>query len=45
MVHDMYLMQVKAPEDSKYPWDCFKSIKTIPGDEAATTKAESRCML
>lgn len=45
MVHDMYLMQVKTPEESKYPWDYFKLIKVIPGEEAATTKAESRCTL
>lgn len=45
MVHDMYLMQVKSPEESKYPWDYFKLIKVIPGEEAATTKAESRCTL
>ena len=43
MIHDMYLMQVKTPEESKYPWDYFKLVKVIPGEEAATTKAESRC--
>ncbi|MDF2998579.1 MAG: Extracellular ligand-binding receptor [Xanthobacteraceae bacterium] len=43
MVHDMYLMQVKTPEESKYPWDYFKLVKIIPGEEAATSKAESRC--
>jgi len=45
MVHDMYLMQVKTPAESKYPWDYFKLVQTIPGDEAATSKAESRCEL
>ncbi|RTL48980.1 MAG: ABC transporter substrate-binding protein [Bradyrhizobiaceae bacterium] len=45
MIHDMYLMQVKTPQESKYPWDYFKLIKVIPGEEAATTKAESRCTL
>jgi branched-chain amino acid transport system substrate-binding protein len=45
MVHDMYLMQVKTPAESKYPWDYYKVAQTIPGDEAFTTKAESRCAL
>ncbi len=34
MVHDMYLVQVKTPAESKYPWDYFKVLRTIPGDEA-----------
>src|SRR5207244_9895837 len=34
MVHDLLLVQVKKPEDSKYPWDYFKILTTIPGDEA-----------
>lgn len=45
MIHDMYLMRVKTPEESKYPWDYFKLVKTIPGEQAATTKEESRCTL
>ena len=45
MVHDMYLVQVKAPEESKYPWDYFKILKTIPGDEAFRPLAESECPL
>jgi branched-chain amino acid transport system substrate-binding protein len=45
MVHDMYLMQVKTPAESKYPWDYYKVVQTIPGDQAVTTKAESRCTL
>jgi branched-chain amino acid transport system substrate-binding protein len=32
--HDMYLAQVKSPEESKYPWDYYKIIKTIPAAEA-----------
>jgi len=43
MIHDMYLMQVKAPNESKTPWDYFKIVATIPGDQAFTTKAESKC--
>jgi branched-chain amino acid transport system substrate-binding protein len=45
MIHDMYLMQVKQPGESKYPWDYYKVAETIPGDQAFTTKAESKCSL
>ena len=45
MIHDMYLMQVKAQADSKEPWDYYKVIQTIPGEQAFTTKAESKCAL
>jgi branched-chain amino acid transport system substrate-binding protein len=45
MVHDMYLMQVKAPAESKYPWDYFKVAQVIPGEQAYMTKAESKCAL
>jgi len=45
MVHDMYLRQVKTPAESKYPWDYYKTIRTIPGDQAFNTKAESQCKL
>ena len=34
MVHDMYLMQLKAPADSKRPWDFYQLLATIPGDQA-----------
>ena len=42
-VHDMYLMQVKAPSESKEPWDYYKMVKKLPGEEVFTTKAESKC--
>jgi branched-chain amino acid transport system substrate-binding protein len=45
VVHDMYLLQVKTPEQSKAPWDYFNVVQTIDGSEAFTTKAESRCAL
>ncbi len=45
MIHNMYLMQVKTPAESKEPWDYLKIVATIPGDEAFTTKAETRCKL
>ncbi|NHZ38177.1 ABC transporter substrate-binding protein [Massilia rubra] len=45
MVHDMYLMEVKKQAESKYPWDYYKVIATIPGAQAYTTKAETKCAL
>jgi branched-chain amino acid transport system substrate-binding protein len=45
MVHDMYLMQVKKPEESKEPWDYFNVVQTIPGDQAYLPLAQSRCAL
>jgi branched-chain amino acid transport system substrate-binding protein len=45
MIHNMYLMQVKQQSDSKYPWDYYKVIQTIPGEQAFTTKAETKCSL
>lgn len=45
MVHDMYLMEVKTPAESKYPWDYYKIVQTIPGAQAYTTKAETKCSL
>jgi branched-chain amino acid transport system substrate-binding protein len=34
MVHDMYAMQVKSPQESKYPWDYYKVVKVMSGEEA-----------
>ncbi|TFZ03169.1 ABC transporter substrate-binding protein [Ramlibacter henchirensis] len=45
MVHEMYLMQVKAPAESKYPWDYYKIVKRVSGEQAFTTKSESKCSL
>jgi branched-chain amino acid transport system substrate-binding protein len=45
MVHDMYLMEVKKPAESKYPWDYYKVVQTIPGAQAYATKAETKCAL
>jgi branched-chain amino acid transport system substrate-binding protein len=45
MIHDMYLMQVKSPAESKEPWDYFKLVQTIPGEEAYTKLANSKCSL
>jgi branched-chain amino acid transport system substrate-binding protein len=43
MVHDMYLVQIKAPAESNAPWDLVKLIKTVPGDEAVRSLSESEC--
>ena len=45
MVHDMYLMEVKKPSEAKYPWDYYKIVATIPGEQAYATKAETKCSL
>lgn len=45
MVHDMYLVQVKQAADSKYPWDYYKVLATIPGDEAFQPISKSSCSL
>jgi branched-chain amino acid transport system substrate-binding protein len=34
MVHDLMLVQVKSPEESKYPWDYYKTLATIAGEDA-----------
>src|ERR1700733_3657019 len=34
MIHDMYVMQVKTPQESKYPWDYYKVVKKMAGEEA-----------
>ncbi len=45
MVHDMYLAQVKKPEESKYPWDYYHIRQVIPGDQAFMPLSESKCPL
>jgi len=45
MVHDMYLVQVKKPDESQGPWDLYRVIATIPGGEAFQPLAESTCSL
>ena len=45
MVHDMYLMQVKSPDKSTEPWDYYNVVETIKGEDAWTTKAETKCKL
>ena len=45
MIHDMYLFQVKTAKESTTPWDYYKTVARIPGDQAFTTVAESKCAL
>ncbi|MDM0072649.1 ABC transporter substrate-binding protein [Variovorax sp. J31P207] len=45
MVHDMYLVEVKSPADSKQPWDYLKVNAKLPGDQVFTTQADSKCAL
>lgn len=45
MVHDMYLAQVKSPAESTGPWDYYKILSTVAGDEAFRPLSESACPL
>jgi branched-chain amino acid transport system substrate-binding protein len=45
LVHDMYFAQVKTPAESKGPWDYYKILATIPGDQAFRPMAEAGCPL
>ena len=44
-VHPGYLFEVKKPEESKYPWDYYKLIATIPAEDAFTPLDKSNCSL
>jgi branched-chain amino acid transport system substrate-binding protein len=43
MVHDMYLYEVKGAKESSTPWDYYKMVAKVPGEQAFTTVAESKC--
>jgi branched-chain amino acid transport system substrate-binding protein len=45
MVHDMYLMQVKKPSESKYPWDYYNVKAIIPAEQAFQPLSKSTCPL
>ena len=45
MVHTMYVMQVKTPAESKYPWDYYKVIKVMSGEEADGAQPDPTCTL
>jgi len=42
-MHDMYLFEVKAPSESKGPWDYYKQLATIPADEAFRPMDQGNC--
>jgi len=44
-VHDMYLFQIKKPEESKAPWDYYKLVATVKGEDAFIPAAKSECPL
>jgi branched-chain amino acid transport system substrate-binding protein len=45
MMHDMYLVEVKTPSESKAKWDYYKVLRRIPADEAGQPLSESKCSL
>ena len=45
MMHDMYLVEVKTPSESKATWDYYKVLRRIPAEEAAQPLSESKCSL
>ena len=44
-MHDMFLLQVKTPKESTEPWDYFKVVTKISGEDAFTKLADSKCPL
>ncbi|KIU43214.1 MULTISPECIES: ABC transporter substrate-binding protein [Bradyrhizobium] len=44
-IHPAYLFEVKKPSESKYPWDYYKLMATIPADEAFLPLEKSACPL
>ena len=44
-IHDMHLFEVKTPAESKGPYDYYKLIRTIPGDEAFRPMDQGGCPL
>ena len=45
MVHSMLLLQVKKPEESKYPWDYYKVLAEVPGDQVFRPLKDGGCPL
>lgn len=45
MIHDMYLVEVKSPDESKGDWDYYNIVQTVPGEEAFSSLDESTCPL
>ncbi|PHQ25084.1 ABC transporter permease [Marinobacter guineae] len=45
MLHDMYLVEVKKPEESESEWDLLRVVSKIPADQAFIPLSESKCSL
>ena len=45
VIRDMYLLQVKEPDESKAPWDYYKILDTVPGDKAFRPLKDGNCPL
>jgi len=45
VMRDIYVVQVKSPEESKEPWDYYKVLATVPAEQAARPLSESQCPL
>ncbi|MBB6309520.1 ABC transporter substrate-binding protein [Xanthobacter tagetidis] len=45
LIHDLYLFQVKSPKESKRPWDYYKQLATIRGEDAFRPLSQSACPL
>lgn len=45
VIHDMYLVEVKKPDESKKPWDYYKVVSVMPGDKAFRPLSEGACPL
>src|SRR5665213_3683039 len=43
--HEMYIMQVKKPSESKYPWDYYRLVQTMTGEQAFGKLSDSACPL
>ena len=44
-IHDVHVFQVKTPEESRRPWDFYKLISTVPGEQAFLSLADSGCAM
>lgn len=45
VIMDLYLVQVKKPEESKYPGDLYRVLSSVPGDQVFVSLADSECPL
>lgn len=45
MLHDMYLVEVKSPDESESEWDLLEVVSRIPADQAYITMEDTKCSL